>query len=320
MAGALGLAALAALLATAIPGGAAATSPLASPAASAKASARPPERPPIEVWLDRELPAAPAAGSMLDVGATVWDTLGREIPRMGATIFLRAVPRGGETPTETVAISDWHGHYRGSVAVPATGLDRIELGVSGTICENDVCRPDDWVFPLGGFGPPPDAPVTSLAEARIAPGDSSIRSGKPSNLSVTIQPNTAWPTWPRPSQVVVRAREARGPNVATATLPLFDAAAGTYEGSITIPGAGDFVLEAATDEDGGDATRFGTSMTRVTVATADGAPAGSSESSSGNSLDAHSDDGIPTVVVILLALAAVLGIGVIVAGFRSGGD
>src|SRR5262245_31735114 len=262
---ALGFGLLSTLLLTAVPAGVAGGSPSPSPAASAEGSERPPERPPIQVWLDRELPGATHAGSTIEVGATVWDTLGNEIPRMGATIFLRAVPPGGGQPTQAVAISDWHGHFRGSVEVPAGGLDRVELGVTGTICENDVCRPDDWIFPVAGIGPPPDAPGTSLAEARIALGGGGLRAGEPSDLSVAVHPNTLWASWPQPAQVVVRAREARGPNMATATLPLVDAAAGTYEGSITIPDAGEFVLEAATDEDGGDATRFGTSMTRITV-------------------------------------------------------
>lgn len=303
------LALFAALLLTATPGAAVAASP--SP------SEQPPERPPIEVWLDRELPASPEPGSTLDVGVTVWDTLGNEIPRMGATIFLRAVPTGGGKPTQAVAISDWRGHYRGSVEVPPAGLDRVELGVSGTICENDVCRPDDWVFPIAGNGPPP-APVTSLAEARIGLADGGFRVAEPVDLSVVVEPNTDWASWPQPAQVVVRAREARGPNVATATLPLVDAAAGTYAGPITIPRAGEFVLEAATDVDGGDATRFGTSMTPVTVEAGAAAPDG--DGSAGSPAPGEpSDEGVPLFVVVLLAVAAVLGVGVIAAGFRSGG-
>ena len=202
----------------------------ASPGPSSRVSAEPsgqPERPPIEVWLDRDPAAAPAPGSMLEVGATLWDTLGNEIPRMGATLFLRAVPPGGGTPTQAVAISDWRGHYRGRVAVPEGGLARVELGVTGTVCENDVCRQDDWVFPVGGIGPPPDAPVTSLAEARIDPGGLTLTAGEPAQVRVVVEPSTEWASFERPAQVVVRAREPRGPNLATATLPLVDAASGT---------------------------------------------------------------------------------------------
>jgi hypothetical protein len=298
-----------------LPGGASAASPAASLVASAQPSERPPDRPPIEVWLDHELPASPPPGSRFAIGATLWDTLGNELPRMGATIFLRVVPPDGGKPAEAVAISDWRGHYRGSIEVPAGGLDHVEFGVSGTICENDVCRRDDWVFPLGGVGPPPAAPATSVAEARIVLGEAGLRSGEPTDLSVVVQPNADWGSWPRPAKVVVRAREARGPAIATATLPLVDSAAGSYEGTITIPRAGDLVLEAASDADGGDATRFGTSMIPVTVVSGrDGGDAAVAPLAS----DRGSDDGIPTLVVALLAVAAVAGAAVIVAGFRSG--
>jgi hypothetical protein len=298
------------------PGVVAAASPSSSASASPGPSDLPPERPPIEVWLDRKLPAAPSPGTTIEVGVTLWDTLGKEIPRMGATLFLRAVPPGGGTPTQAVAISDWRGHYRGRVAVPEGGLDRVELGVSGTICENDVCRQDDWVFPIAGFGPPPDAPVTSVAEARIDAAGLSLAAGVPAQLRVVVAPSADWASFRLPAQVVVRAREPRGPNLATATLSLVDAATGTYEGPITIPRAGDLVLEAATDADGGDATRFGTSMRPVTVAAGVGGGGGAASGSPAR--DGSADDGVPIVVVVLLALAAILGAGVIVAGFRSG--
>ena len=59
-------------------GGAAAASP--SPEPSGLASERPPERPPFEVWLDRPMPANARPGDRVDVGATIWDRAGDEIP------------------------------------------------------------------------------------------------------------------------------------------------------------------------------------------------------------------------------------------------
>jgi hypothetical protein len=307
---------LALLLSTGPVGVAIAASPSPSPGVSAEPSGQPPERPPFEVWLDGELPAAPQPGSTLDVGATVWDRLGNEIPRMGRTIFLRAVPPGGGKPVEAVAISDWPGHFRGSVEVPAGGLDRVELGVTGTICENEVCRPDDWVFPIAGAGPPPGASLTRIAGARFVLGGDSLRAGEPADVSVVVEPRADWASWPQPAQVVVRAREPRGPNVATATLPVVDAAAGSYAGRITVPRAGDFVLEAATDEDGGDATRFGTSMTPVTAVAGGGVQEGGGGSEEAPPATAD-DEGLPPILIALLIGAAVLGAGVILAGFRS---
>jgi hypothetical protein len=308
-----GFALVAIVVAAASPATLSAASPSPSAAPSAAPSEPPLERPPIEVWLDRPLPPDPSPGTALDVGATLWDALGHEIPRMGATIFLRAVPPGGAEPTQAVAISDWRGHYRGTVQVPDGGLDHVELGVTGTICENDVCRPDDWVFDLAGTGPPPEASITTLAEARIDLGDATPRAGRPAEVTVVVEPIADWESLKLPAGIVVRAREARGPNLATATLPLVDPAAGRYEGSITIPTAGDLVLEAATDEDGGDATRFGTSMVRVAV------QPGGDGAAEPPAPGAAADEGLPTIVVLLLAAVAVVGAGVILAGFRSGG-
>jgi len=312
---ACGLVLLVALVSGTRPAPAAAASP--SPSASAAASEGPPERPPFEAWLDRPITADAAPGDTLDVGVTIWDALGLEIPRLGATIFIQAVPpAGGGDPVRVVAIRDWPGHFRAQVEVPAGGLDRLETGIPGTVCENDVCRPDDWLIPVAGTGPPPDAPITTIAEARIDAGGERIAANRPADVSVAVRPRADWETVPLPARIVVRVREPRGPNLATATLPLKDSATGTYQGTITIPRAGDLVLEAATDADGGDATRFGTSMTPVSVAAGSG-PGGGGTAESPEP-DAAADEGLPPIVLVLLVGAAVLGAGVMLAGFRSG--
>jgi hypothetical protein len=302
-----------------------AASPSPAPAASASPSAsasiapdeeRPPERPQIEAWLDRPLPTDPTGD--LAVGVTLWDAAGG-IPTLGATIFVQAVPpAGGGDSIRATAIRDWRGHYRGTVGVPATGLDHLDVGVEGTICENDICRPDDLLFEISGVGPPPLAPLTDLAEARIEVGDAVLTAGRPAGVDIVVEPNADWESLPLPPEIVVRARQARGPNLATASLPLVDAAGGLYSGSITIPEAGDLVLEAALDKDGGDATRFGTSMTRVPVQPAsDGGGAG--DPGSPTEPGGTSDEGLPTIVIVLLAVVAIAGAGVMLLGFRSGG-
>ena len=292
------------------PAGITAASP--SPEPSAPPSEGPPERPPFEVWLDRPTPTDAEPGDKLDVGATLWDGLGSEIPRMGATIFLRIVPaEGAAAPAQTIARANWPGHYRGTVEVPEGGLGRLELGVTGTICENDVCRPDDWVFTMGGVGPPPDAPVTGLAEARISVGGDVV-AGTPTDVTVALTPQGDWESFPAPAAIVVRARAPRGPNLATASLTLTAPSDLVYEGPITIPLDGDVVLEAAMDEDGGDGTRFGTSMIPVNVARgADGQPFGEPAGPG-----VATDDAPPPVVLVLLALIVVVGAGVILSGFR----
>jgi hypothetical protein len=184
--------------------------------------------------------------------------------------------------------------------------------ITGTICENDVCRRDDWVFEIAGTGPPPGAPITSLAEAQIDVDNDALRAGRSADLGVVLTANAEWQSLPVPDLVVVRAREPRGPNLAAASLRLADPTGMTYAGSITIPRAGSFVLEAATDEDGGDATRFGTSMIRVTVG----------DSSAGEPapppISQADDESLPPVLLVLLGLVAVVGVGVILAGFRGG--
>src|SRR5262245_61895462 len=287
---------LAGVAASAIgPVGLSAASP--SPAPTPVPSDGPPERPPFEVWLDRPLPADAQPGDDLEVGATVWDRLGEEIPRLGATIFLRALPAdGAATPNQAIARTDWPGHFVGVVEVPASGLAGIELGVTGTSCENDACRPDDWVFEMAGVGPPSDAPISVLAEARIEV-DGDVVAGTPTAISVALTPNADWASLTTPGAIVVRAREPRGPNVATATLPLADPAAMVYEGPITIPRSGDLVLEAATDEDGGDETRFATSMVQIAVG-GGGDGGGAAE---GQAPGEMAEEGMPAVVIVVLA-------------------
>jgi hypothetical protein len=303
------------------PSPAPASTPSPSPSASASASIvpdeeRPPEQPHIEAWLDRPLPADPTGD--LDVGVTLWDAAGG-IPTMGATLFIQAVPpKGGGDPVRATAIRDWRGHYRGSVGVPAGGLDHLEVGVSGTACENDVCHPDDWLFDVAGVGPPPLALLTDLSEARIDVGDAAVTAGRPADVDVIVTPNADWESLPLPPEIVLRARVPRGPNVATAALQLVDATGGLYRGSITIPEAGDLVLEAALDEDGGDATRFGTSMMPIPVG-AGTSGAAADEPGSPVGPDQAGDEGLPTIVIVLLGVAAIAGLGVMLAGFRSGG-
>jgi hypothetical protein len=267
----------------------------------------------IQVWLDTPQPTEAAPGDEVTIGATLWDATANAVGDWGATIFLRALPANGAgEPISATAISDWPGHYRGAVVVPPGGLGSIELGITGTICENDVCHQDDWVFEIAGTGPPPGAPITSLAEARIDVDADALRAGQPADLGVILTPGAGWPSLPVPDLVVVRAREPRGPNIAAASLRLASAKAMTYSGSITIPRAGILVLEAATDEDGGDATRFATSMMTVTVDDASGGEPAQAPISQAD------DESLPLVLLVLLGLVAVVGVGAILAGFRGG--
>lgn len=280
------LACLFALLAIvpATAGDALGASPAASqsppPGATAEPSEPPPEGPPsIEAWLDRPVPSDAAPGSTLDVGVVLWDPRAGSVESTGTVIFVRVHDAaGGAIPPDGAARQNWRGHYAGTIEVPARGLGLLQFGVRGTACDDSGCTPSDWIFPIAGAGSPPDAPVTSLATATIDPPAGPLVAGQPAKVTIRLHPNAGLDLelFAMPESLVVRAREPRGPNLATATLSRVEgtgAADGAYAGSLTIPAAGDVVLEAATDADGGDATRFGTSLTRIIVAPASSAPA-----------------------------------------------
>jgi hypothetical protein len=182
------------------------------------------------------------------------------------------------------------------------------------MCINDVCGPNNWAFDLAGDGPPPDAPITSLAAARIEIDSAGLTAGQVTQIGVVLTPNAPWPSPRIPGEIVVRVREPRGPNLATTTLSLVDPVGLAYAGSFTIPESGDLVLEVALDEDGGDATRFGTSM--LPVAVADAPDDGAIDPGSGG--EPEEVEGLPPILIALLALAAVVGAGVMISGFRSG--
>ena len=286
----------------------------AAPSPSPSPSEEVPGEPRIEVWLDRPLPVNVAPGSAIDVGAMLWSG-GSEATRfVGTSIFVRAHPATGDAePTTGNARRDWLGHYIGRVEVPEGGLGVVEFGVTGTMCENDVCGPRDFIFPIAGTGPPPDAPMTSLAAAEIALPAEALVAGQPIHATVRLHLNTSWdPAFvPLLPALALRAREPRGPTVATVMLRLTDASSLTFGGALTIPDPGDYVLEAAMDADGGDATRFGTSMTPIHVeqrATGSASPVG-----------LGGDDALPAWLVVAMVAIVVLGGGFLIAGFRSGG-
>jgi hypothetical protein len=285
-----------------------------SPSAPPSEPLNPEPRPELQVWLDQPAPEGVQPGDELEIGATVWDATARQIANVGATIYLHAVPVDEAVePSTATAIRDWPGHYRGTVSVPASGLGRLELGVTGTLCVNDVCAPMNNVFEIAGDGPPPEAPITSLASARVDVDPAGLIAKEATEISVILTPNAAWPSLPVPDELVLRVREPRGPNLAVATLPLVDRDGLVYAGAVTLPVAGSLVLEVATDAYGGDATRFATSMVPVEVAeapdTGDDVPEAATD---------PGDEGLPPIMIALLAVAAVAGVGVILAGFRSG--
>jgi hypothetical protein len=288
----------------------------ASPSPSAEPEGGDPGPPGIVAWLDRPIPADAAAGASLPVGVLLWDETGHSIPDMGGTIQVRVHATDPSVEPATVSgRSDWPGHFTATIVIPKGGVGSIDFFSPSTVCENDVCRPDEFLFPIAGAGLPPEAPITGLAEARILLPSDPLVADRAADISVRLEPRSDWDpdALVLPSSLVIRARQARGSNLTTATLSLTDPGDRVYEGSLTLPAAGDLVLEAATDVEGGDATRFPTSMTRITVEAADTAEA----ADPGPARDA--DDSLPLWFVVGMAVVALAGAGVLAVGFVQGG-
>jgi hypothetical protein len=281
---------------------AAAESPSPSPAPAE--SGEPDGRPRLELWLDAELPETPTPGATLAIGSILWDADRAAIAPIGTTIFYRTHGAPGDPPIETFARQDWPGHYLGTIEIPEAGLTGLEFGLSGTLCENDVCRRDDWLFPIGGIGPPPGAPVVAIAAATIDVLPEPIVADSPLALIIRVRPNEGIDPalFEMPASLVVRAREPRGPNVAVAEVALAGRESsglreGVFEGDMTIDEPGEFVLEVATDADGGDATRFGTSLMPIAVEAA---------ATPTNPAATTGSGGLPIVVLLTAAGVAIL--------------
>lgn len=258
-------------------------SPTAAPSSSSDPSVPPNDGPPaVEAWLDQPIPIAARPGSRIGLGIVLWDPRSKAVASPARAIFVRVHPATTEVkPLDVSAPQNWHGHYTATIEVPDDGLGPIEFGVPGTMCDDSGCQPSDWLFPIAGIGPPPGAPVTSLATAAIDPPPAPLVAGQPIDITIRLRPNAGLDPelFAMPETLMIRAHPPRGPIVATAVLtPVASAGAADaeYAGSLTIPVAGDTVLEAATDADGGDATRFGTSLTRVIVDAAPDAPVAAS--------------------------------------------
>lgn len=282
--------------------GAEAASPAVSPTPEIE-----PHAPVVKVWLDRALPATVQPGTTLEVGGLLWNADDNLVTFAGTAIFVRAVGADGvPAKVRNPAIQDWRGHYAGRVEVPTDGLSGVEFGQTGTMCENDVCASHDSIFPLGGIGPPPGAALTSIATAMIDPPIGPLVAGQPLAITVRVRLNADWSgAFVYPPTLVIRVRQPRGPDIATSPLELSPTRPGTYEGSLTIPASGDLVIEAATDREGGDATRFGLSLRPITV-----------EPASSLSLPADPRPGL--VPLLAAGLAVSLGAGMLVVRRRRG--
>jgi hypothetical protein len=309
-------------LAGAAVAGVAAMSPLlaASPSPSAMAdasaaSSEPPSEPPpeafeLEAWLDGPVPADAAPGSTIHVGAFVW-IRGAEEPVRGATFQVRLHPASGSAePAFDYGHEDFAGHLVADLVVPEGGAGELEIGLPGTVCENDVCGPQLTPVPIRGVGPPPDVSLTALAQAVVDPPVAALVAGEPAAFDITVASRIAWPApgLVLPESLWLQAREPQGPVVAEAEAELADAAAGRYRARVTFDEAGQYVVQVATGPEADEPDLFGSSVRPLTV---DAAPAASLVP--GGSSGA-ADDATPGLVLAALVATLVLGLAIFVLG------
>jgi hypothetical protein len=266
------------------------------------------DKPTVVTWLDRAVPEDLEPGSGLTVGLMLWDERAAG-PMVATSIFVRLhAADGGGPPTEVTTREDWPGHYSPVVEVPPGGMGELEVGMAGTACTDDGCERSDWIFPIVGVGPPPEAPLTAIADAAIATPDAVPVAGQRIDLDVVLRPRADWAAadFPTPDALVVTVRVPRGPTVAELPAPLADGASLTYRATGTLPGPGTFAVQVATRRAPNPGEIFGSSLTTL-EAQPSAPPRGSSA------------PGLDPVVWIGLLVAGALTIGVAIVAFRRAG-
>jgi hypothetical protein len=277
----------------------------ASPSPSATA-----DEPTVVAWLDRSLSPDPEPGSELTFGLMLWDerTAG---PMATTSIFVRLHPADGTgPPIEVTTREDWPGHYAPVIEVPPGGLGELEVGLAGAACTDDGCERSDWMFPVVGVGPPPDAALTTLAEAAIATTDSPIVAGRPIDLDIVLRPRADWEArdFPTPDGLVVTVRVPRGPTVAEVPASRVAGAGLAYRATVTLPEPGTYAVQAATTEAPSPLEIFGSSLMTIEAEPAQ-VPIGQGSTAQGP------DPGASAALLV----AAVVALGAAIVAFRRAG-
>jgi hypothetical protein len=187
-------------------------------------------------------------GRSVPVGFTIWDLAAGAMTQLNQ-VEVRVHPAAGKAaPTQAHGLSDWPGHFSATITVPKGGLGVIDVGFLAQVCRDDgSCTNDFLAMAVGGIGPPPDAKLATLLEARIVPPLGSVVAGTPVAIDALARPRASWDpaTVPLPDHLVLGATTLRGDELATAELPAVRNESGRYHGQITIPQAGDVALVLA---------------------------------------------------------------------------
>ena len=240
----------------------------ASAAPSASAGTDAGAYPNLEAWVDQAPPPDAPAGSTILVGLTIWDSHQAQLFEMNG-LYLKLHPATGKArPTEAVTRSDWPGHLLANVIVPKGGPGNVELVVRDQTCTADgTCGPADLPIHVGGVGPPPDAPLSSLVSAIVhLPAEPAV-AGRPMDVVVDVTPRAEWDpsTLGVPDRLVVIATLGRGPDLANTVIRRQNGPNAPYRGQITIPEPGDVALVIAFPGHGGADDVIQSATTRVKV-------------------------------------------------------
>lgn len=290
-------------------GGAAASGIALAASPSPPASEPPATEPPatdfsLQIWLDRAIPPGLEVGENIAIGLTVWDPRAGEMLEFGG-MFVRLKPATGTAPpSEREAQPDRRvpGHLVAVLPVPEGGGGEVEVGLHGQSCDaSGTCTTMDSLLPITGVGPPPDASPVDLFRAVIRPPEDPLVAGVATDIEVDVVPRVDWEPSAihLPDQLLLIARQARGPDLANVPLLRGTATGTAYNGQLAVPDAGEVTLEVDLPADNGADEVFPGSMLRVIVFP--------SNDPAVAPVDGPSEGGPPIMLVVggLAALAAV---------------
>jgi hypothetical protein len=196
--------------------------------------------PTLEAWLDRLPPPDAPPGSTIEVGLTIWDSQQAQFMPMGGLVLKLHPATGKARPTEAATQPDWPGHLVATLKVPKGGPGAVELVVRD--------GPADLPIHVGGVGPPPEAPLSSLVSAFIQLPSGPVNAGRPMDIVVDVRTLVDWdPPVSLPDRLVVIATLGRGPDLTNVEIrrATGSGAEATFAGPITIPEGGDVTLVVA---------------------------------------------------------------------------
>jgi hypothetical protein len=275
---------------------------------SATPSATPPPCPDQYIaWFDAPLPPDVPVGRQIQIGVTVWDCNGNGLAR-AESAEIRVHPGSGKAePTVFPSRSDWPGHVVSTIEVPKGGLGTIDVGVRGQECHDDgTCKDAFFAFATGGFGPPTDAPLAVLVDARVMPQPEPIVAGHTFEVDVALEPRAEWdPAIVLPDRIVIAAAVVRGGSEYRTDALRAPGSDAPYSARLTVPEAGDYVLHAGFPGNGAPDQMIDGADARITIEPGDGTT--DSPSPAAAAVTSGSDG----AALPLLPIAGVLALGVL---------